>query len=40
MKAVELYAGAGGLALGASLVGFKPLAVVECVGADRKLTHF
>ena len=29
MKAVELYAGAGGLALGASLVGFKPLAVVE-----------
>jgi len=29
MKAVELYAGAGGLALGASLAGFKPLAVVE-----------
>jgi len=28
MKAVELYAGAGGLALGASLAGFKPLAVV------------
>lgn len=29
MRAVELYAGAGGLALGASLAGFKPLAVVE-----------
>jgi DNA (cytosine-5)-methyltransferase 1 len=29
MRAVELYAGAGGLALGASLTGFKPLAVVE-----------
>lgn len=29
MQAVELYAGAGGLALGASLAGFKPLAVVE-----------
>ncbi|MDP2033406.1 MAG: DNA cytosine methyltransferase [Polaromonas sp.] len=29
MNAVELYAGAGGLALGASLAGFKPLAVVE-----------
>lgn len=29
MKAVELFAGAGGLALGASLAGFKPLAVVE-----------
>lgn len=26
---MELYAGAGGLALGASLAGFKPLAVVE-----------
>lgn len=29
MRAVELYAGAGGLALGACLAGFKPLAVVE-----------
>lgn len=29
MRAIELYAGAGGLALGASLTGFKPLAVVE-----------
>lgn len=29
MKAVELFAGAGGLALGVSLAGFKPLAVVE-----------
>lgn len=29
MKAVELYAGAGGLAMGVSLAGFKPLAVVE-----------
>jgi DNA (cytosine-5)-methyltransferase 1 len=29
MRAVELFAGAGGLALGASLAGFKPLAVVE-----------
>lgn len=29
MKAVELYAGAGGLAIGASLAGFTPLAVVE-----------
>lgn len=29
MKSVELFAGAGGLALGASLAGFKPLAVVE-----------
>lgn len=29
MRAVELFAGAGGLALGASLTGFKPLAVVE-----------
>lgn len=29
MRAVELFAGAGGLALGASIAGFKPLAVVE-----------
>lgn len=29
MRAVELFAGAGGLALGASLAGFKPLAIVE-----------
>lgn len=29
MKAVELFAGAGGLAMGISLAGFKPLAVVE-----------
>lgn len=29
MRAVELFAGAGGLALGASLAGFKPLAVLE-----------
>lgn len=29
MKAVELYAGAGGLAMGISLAGFTPLAVVE-----------
>ena len=29
MKAVELFAGAGGLAMGASLVGFKSQAVVE-----------
>lgn len=29
MRAIELFAGAGGLALGASLAGFKPLAVVE-----------
>lgn len=29
MKAVELFAGAGGLALGVSLAGFRPLAVVE-----------
>jgi DNA (cytosine-5)-methyltransferase 1 len=29
MKAVELYAGAGGLAMGISLAGFEPLAVVE-----------
>ena len=29
MRAVELYAGAGGLALGVSLAGFKSLAVVE-----------
>ncbi|WP_081084473.1 DNA cytosine methyltransferase [Burkholderia territorii] len=29
MKAVELYAGAGGLAMGVGLAGFKPLAVVE-----------
>jgi DNA (cytosine-5)-methyltransferase 1 len=29
MRAVELFAGAGGLALGASLAGFEPLAVVE-----------
>ncbi len=29
MRAVELFAGAGGLAMGASLAGFRPLAVVE-----------
>jgi DNA (cytosine-5)-methyltransferase 1 len=29
MKAVELFAGAGGLGLGLSLAGFKPVAVVE-----------
>ena len=29
MKAVELFAGAGGLAMGVSLAGFEPLAVVE-----------
>ena len=29
MRAVELFAGAGGLAMGVSLAGFKPLAVVE-----------
>ena len=29
MRAVELFAGAGGLALGASLAGFRPLAVLE-----------
>lgn len=29
MRSVEIFAGAGGLALGASLSGFKPLAVVE-----------
>ncbi|HAM75046.1 MAG TPA: DNA (cytosine-5-)-methyltransferase [Alcanivorax sp.] len=29
MKSVELFAGAGGLALGSSLAGFEPLAVVE-----------
>lgn len=29
MNAVELYAGAGGLAMGVSLAGFTPLAVVE-----------
>jgi DNA (cytosine-5)-methyltransferase 1 len=29
MRAVEIYAGAGGLAMGLSLAGFKPLAVVE-----------
>ena len=29
MRAVELFTGAGGLAIGASLAGFKPLAVVE-----------
>lgn len=29
LRAVELYAGAGGLALGVGLAGFKPLAVVE-----------
>jgi DNA (cytosine-5)-methyltransferase 1 len=29
MKAVELFAGAGGLALGVGLAGFKPVAVVE-----------
>lgn len=29
MNSVELFAGAGGLALGASLAGFQPLAVIE-----------
>lgn len=29
MKAVELFAGAGGLAMGVSLAGFKPLTVIE-----------
>ena len=29
MNCIELYAGAGGLAMGVSLAGFKPLAVVE-----------
>ncbi|WP_426175963.1 DNA cytosine methyltransferase [Massilia sp. TWR1-2-2] len=29
MKAVELFAGAGGLAMGVSLAGFEPLAIVE-----------
>lgn len=29
MKSVELFAGAGGLAMGAGLAGFKPLAVLE-----------
>lgn len=29
MKSVELFAGAGGLAMGASLAGFQPLAVIE-----------
>ncbi len=29
MRSVELFAGAGGLAIGASLAGFEPLAVVE-----------
>lgn len=29
VKSVELFAGAGGLAIGASLAGFEPLAVVE-----------
>ena len=29
MRSVELFAGAGGLALGVSLAGFKPLAVIE-----------
>ncbi|MHB1232250.1 MAG: DNA cytosine methyltransferase [Burkholderiales bacterium] len=29
MRAIELFAGAGGLALGVGLAGFKPLAVVE-----------
>jgi len=29
MNAVELYAGAGGLAMGVSLAGFRPLAVIE-----------
>jgi DNA (cytosine-5)-methyltransferase 1 len=29
MNSVELFAGAGGLALGASLAGFEPLAVIE-----------
>ena len=29
MKSVELFAGAGGLAMGISLAGFESLAVVE-----------
>src|SRR6266481_883493 len=29
MKSVELFAGAGGLALGCALAGFKPSAVIE-----------
>ncbi|MBY0430412.1 MAG: DNA cytosine methyltransferase, partial [Rhodospirillales bacterium] len=29
MQALELFAGAGGLAMGVSLAGFKPVAVVE-----------
>src|SRR5437868_1330640 len=29
MRAVELFAGGGGLAMGVGLAGFKPLAVVE-----------
>ncbi|MCM0021330.1 MAG: DNA cytosine methyltransferase, partial [Tagaea sp.] len=29
MKAIELFAGAGGLALGMSGAGFKPVAVIE-----------
>ena len=29
MKSIELFAGAGGLALGASLAGFEPEAVIE-----------
>ena len=29
LKAVELFAGAGGLGMGVSLAGFEPLAVVE-----------
>ncbi|MBR5346755.1 MAG: DNA cytosine methyltransferase [Deltaproteobacteria bacterium] len=29
MKSIELFAGAGGLALGAALAGFEPLAVIE-----------
>ena len=46
MRAVELFAGAGGLALGASLAGFKPLAVVEwdrwacdTIRENRKAEH-
>ena len=29
MKSVELYAGAGGLALGVGMAGFEPVAVIE-----------
>ena len=46
MRAVELFAGAGGLALGATLAGFEPLAVVEwdrwacdTIRENRKRSH-